>query len=305
MVEGIAVQCLPYLRAMLGRHFVVPLAVCVLLLVAPSTAVALQLNLVAEGSKGSRVFVEGFGNDTVKLSTVNFRRGLASTEYVVEGRVSPRSIQARFGRFGRVSVRFQPSGKVTHRKPSGPCRGETATVRSGRFVGSIRFTGERGYTKVRARRAAGSVTAPSWKCKYDKGIFELPPNIGKFPGVEQVALSAYTPRRIRGFGALELTSSSSDDSSIAMMMARIAERRRGIRITRQVITFEKSNAFSLAPHFASATVSPSPPFHGTATFERDAEGGGSWSGSLGVTFPGRVTYSLAGPTFSAYLNWQA
>ena len=59
--------------------------------------------------------------------------------------------------------------------------------------------------------------------------------------------------------------------------------------------------FSFDEALTTATVSPPPPSHGTATLVRAADGSTSWSGSLSATMLGR-RYPLAGPGFESELQ---
>lgn len=89
------------------------------------------------------------------------RRGTAVTAYVARGTVTSRRIEASFGKFGEVAVRFRPSPRPRKSTPRRRCKGrERFANRSGVFVGSVRFTGEHRYLAVRAHRVKGGIRTP-------------------------------------------------------------------------------------------------------------------------------------------------
>lgn len=68
-------------------------------------------------------------------------------------------INARIGRLGHIDVHFVPESIEEEAPPrSLGCHGGKITVEDGHFVGLIAFTGERGFTRVRAHQATGSIT---------------------------------------------------------------------------------------------------------------------------------------------------
>jgi hypothetical protein len=72
-------------------------------------------------------------------------------------------MKASFGKLGKVSLHFRPSGKVRRVKIPKTClkhRPPVVSARLGTFVGTIKFRGERGYTTVSAHRVKGGIGDP-------------------------------------------------------------------------------------------------------------------------------------------------
>jgi hypothetical protein len=228
-----------------------------------------------------------------------------SVSYSVRGRVTDERIAARFGGLGRVSLRWEPNGVEEVQKNPAGCKGRPSVTHRGRFTGTIRFRGEQGYTRVRASTAPGFV-ARSYRvvCKRpDRG--ENRPSF-KFP--EATSLSAVSSRG----GAPPWFSvykqepsrrgglSSSEETGYT---ARATERRQGMTIFRSASASSPPETFAFTPpgsNPVSATVAPTWPFSGSATYEKSADGA-SWSGDLAVELPGRGVLPLADPTYRAKL----
>lgn len=145
------------------------------------------------GSNGYRIKVsgspgEGFNNE-VELSA---ERGGESATYRAFGTVTASSMKASFGHLGKLSLHFHPSGEVRRVKISKRClkkRPPLVTARLGTFVGTIRFRGEGGYTKVSAHRAVGglgdplAITSKKPVCQKPSARFRMNRNLGKWPSV--------------------------------------------------------------------------------------------------------------------------
>jgi hypothetical protein len=100
---------------------------------------------------------------------------------------------------------------------------------------------------------------------------------------ETVALAA-----ARGCGRFGFIAVADRDplKPLKLFLTTSRERVGRVRVSRFVLLFaERPGAFSFDSALTSASVAPPPPFHGTATFQRGAEGAPStWSGSLSVSF---------------------
>lgn len=243
---------------------------------------------------GYRISVERT-RGRVSLYAVHGRKSFfASTSYTVPAKASPRRIDARFGRFGRISVRLKTE-RMKKGKLEEQCKGKPETVRFGVFVGTIRFRGEGGYTSVAARRAEGQLsTGEKFKCVF--------PNLRPGSGLaaqqsHQVAPSLTATQGRRRF--LQVEASGGKQRSI-IFSAGSSERRGRMSIFRDVFAEAAPASFVFASDLSSATVRPPLPFQGEASFQR-ASSGPVWSGSLSVDFPGREDVQLAGPRFTAHL----
>jgi hypothetical protein len=243
--------------------------------------------LFLRGSDGYRVQLMTTGRTVV----LEAGKGLVSTLYAVRGNVSGNRIRARFGKLGRVAVTFTPRGgrkKKSDRCPSGGPR-----LEFGLFRGTIQFRGERGYTTVRTRRAAGLVLHP----------LRRPCRRGRRAGVSgtgrrslNTQLTAVS-RRNRTVTSFDL--SRRGHSRLSLEATR-QERRGEMRIFRQAsAVIGGENAFissgpNVQPAFAFV-VAPKP-FGGSALFE--PEGTLEWTGSLNAWLPGAGKVALTGEDFA-------
>lgn len=213
--------------------------------------------------------------------------------YSVRGLSSTQRLRGRIGNLGRIAVRFEPTGRVDRIEPPRGCEGRDAVVTHGVFVGTIRFRGEGGYTRVDAHRAKGRVTtSPSWRCGSVPSIADLE----KRP-VEFSVLAASAPHQRVFFAATK----TEEDLDLASFRGGTIESRGALRIERQALADEREGTFDFEPGLGAASVEPPAPFRGTASFVREPDGLTSWSGPLSVVLPGAGVVQLTGPTFSADL----
>jgi len=245
------------------------------------------------GSDGSLLSIKAAeGQVSISVSPKQPRLGDQEvSEYTANGSTSRDAIQASFASFGEISVQFVPSVKVRTKSLKLPpkCEGPKKIVRrEGAFVGTIKFTGENGYTSVDALEAAGSVGTPlEFDCV--KGV--PVPSPGSHQRIPTV-LNARTSDGRLGFEAAlrrrgQVEFSAGEASEVE-----------GISILRSVTKSGRSSRFRFDRDYRTATVSPPAPFSGTAKFERGAEGTKSiWAGSLSVSFPGEPGVPLAGSLF--------
>jgi hypothetical protein len=260
----------------------------------PGSPLTVEFRLKA--SNGYAVSVYGVRNRVILAAT----RGRASAQYSVRGVVSKDGVEARFGKLGRVSVAF--TEKRMKRVPSSilGCRGGPEVQRLGTFAGTIGFRGERGYTEVRAHTARGkTAVSPRWTC---------PPGSNSTSGLEipdQVDLGASCGTT--GFAAIGHRSVEDgppvfpDDPAGTSFLAFSRTARGRMTVTRLALAFGKQTDFLFDNAFSFATVTPPPPFHGSATLSRDPSGGASWEGSLSVSLPGEEL-ALVDPRFKVALK---
>jgi hypothetical protein len=243
---------------------------------------------------GYRISVERTRGHVSLYALHSGKSFFASTSYSVRAKASPQRIDARFGRFGRVSVRLKTE-RMKKGKLEPQCKGKPETVRFGVFVGTIRFRGEGGYTSVDARHAEGRLsTGEKFKCVFPN----LRPGFGSAAHASrQVPPSlAVSQGRHRFFNA----EVASGKKRSAIFSAGSFERRGHTSIFRDVFAEAPPASFVFASDLSSATVQPPLPFQGEASFQRESSGP-FWSGSLSVDFPGREDVQLAGPRFIAHL----
>jgi hypothetical protein len=194
------------------------------------------------------------------------------------------------GKLGRINVRFEPDGSVDRLRPPRSCKGHEQVVRSGTFVGSIRFRGEDGYTQLSSHRAHGTMAEPrSWKCP---NAPDGPENASGAP-----VLVAHTPHSRVVFAAI----SGPEQVPFRFFVAGTSERVGALHIGRSVLVEGMPASFEALADLSSATVGPPKPFSGTASFVRNIDGSTNWSGTLSVALPGAQSTALTGPAFEADL----
>jgi hypothetical protein len=262
---------------------------------------AMHLGLHAAG--GYQVAVSGFGQ-TVGLSVARprpSRHAGASTTYIARGKLGADTIEAGFGAFGQLSMRFQPSGKVVYGKRQQGCIGpDRTTTRFGQFVGSLRFRGEDGYVSVQTHRVKGKIRTPdSLQCT---GAEAGP--AGTTQGGEAAGQGKRTTLRA-GFrlGLHDLSLEASSARAGHARYVAVSEQSQGqIAIYRSAYVQASPLTFATDSALSFASVSPPPPFSGTGTLRRAANGTRSWAGSLAVSFLGAADVPLAGPQFRTALS---
>lgn len=239
------------------------------------------------------------------------RRPGAEVDYLTFVAVPAKNgIQANLGSLGAVSVRFKASGpqKRLPNLPEGCYRARSRGV----FVGKIDFHGEEEFTEAAASRAKGEVIVSRGDCDtFDRPSRSQPAPRARLVPTE-VGLFA---RHLSKASSVRFECSEGPGSDLAPIGATDPDRRyfkasadekRGrIFIFRSIKgTSDDPATFTFNNALTSATVVPPPPFIGTATLEReDRAERGSWTGDLTASFPGAPNVPLAGPGFTATMNF--
>ncbi len=241
----------------------------------------------------------GKGNELEKLLGVS----QAVTAYVARGTVTSRRITASFGQFGKVDVRFRPSGRVVESPPRHRCRGtDHFTSKLGVFVGGVRFSGENQYVAVRSHRAKGRLRTP-----LHLDCSSLPPGLLSRPRARPVPQHpAFTPSYLtatsrHGVAAVELITFRVGKTTL---FAAITEEGLGsmARIRYALATAPSKKAFALNDALTEATIAPPTPFRGEGTYRAAPDGTTSWTGPLSVSLPGAPRLALTGEAFEATLG---
>lgn len=266
--------------------------------VSPATArTPFHPGLWLETDDGYRVGVIGSGDGV--LLYVTRGGGRALTGYVARGTVTPRRLQASFGKYGEVAMRFRPSAGSARQGPNRHCAGAGRFAsRTGVFVGSLRFRGEGGYVSVNAHRAKGLVSGVAPQCERGQSDRReeraIRPSQRRPWGLDPSFLSASWRRAITsaslgviGFGEKSLFVATAEQSEGSVAKIRFAFGLGG------------KKAFTVDDALTTARVSPPAPFKGTGTYRAAADGTTTWSGTLSVGFPGAGRFALAGPPFTA------
>lgn len=224
------------------------------------------------------------------------------TAYVARGTVTPRRIAASFGKFGRIDVRFRPTGKAVALPVGDHCRGpDHFTSRRGVFAGGIEFEGEHRYVAVRAHRAPGRVRSPlrlhclSGRFRTSATRRERP--VGPDGGSPHETLAAVWRHAV---SSTELYSFA--DRRRAFTVAVVEESLGRMAEFHQGLTLSRPQVFAIDNALTKATLAPPPPFHGTGTYEAAPDGSKSWTGSLSVSFPGAPRRPLTGEQFKVSVS---
>ncbi|HSS40932.1 MAG TPA: hypothetical protein VLK37_00110 [Solirubrobacterales bacterium] len=255
------------------------------------------------GSHGYGVHVFGVSRNQVWVVVT---KGSASAAYLGRGTVSEDGIEGEFGNLGRISVRLESDSHTEMEEPEPGCKGRASVTRTGRFTGLIRFRGENGFTNVHVKSAGG------FAHRRYRTVCKRPPEhrsqARKQPPT--VSLSAVSRRYARApwFSVFKQMPSKRSKffSSLeeANYTARMIERRPNLGIYRTASATSAPETFAVTPLDTSpvtATVAPPAPFSGSATYEKNGGGGGTWSGDLAVELPGRGKLSLTDSTYHAKL----
>jgi hypothetical protein len=226
------------------------------------------------------------------------------------------TLDAKIGGLGRFRGHFVPDTSLTEGPEKG-CTGDPTTIEKGHFVGSFSFHGEMGFTTVQARRAPGRVTrqgATSCPASRPRGPLRHRSPHGKAEK-ERKKRERETFRLLAGdargklvFRAEREESPEPDEGSPTAFSASTTETTGSLQVSRSASVFEiggdSATAFqipNLAEPLAEATVSPSAPFSGSATFHLDDPKTAGWTGDLAVELPGAGQVPLTGENISAGL----
>jgi hypothetical protein len=280
------------------------------------TPARIEEQLGVRGSKGFLIGATLDNRRAFSLSASKFGNVIEGATYKL--RVHPRrgsdDIVARLGKLGRIDVRFVPH-KVRRKRPEEGCKGGKTVIEEGAFVGLIAFHGERGFTRVHTRRAAGSVVrTPTLTCKppgpllTSKQIKKLEREIkegkeevkekreeeGKEAEEESFDVGLHaTARGHRAilFATKGVIKLPGEKGFALTNIVAGAERHRG-RIEESAYAFDllgKGSDF-LVPNrrhpAAEGILKPPAPFTGSATFRRESAKKSSWTGDLRIDLPG-------------------
>jgi hypothetical protein len=275
-----------------------------LLAACPSVAIAKGGHSVIPANRSEEFRLRGSGGFSISVVasggavSLTARKGDLSASYSVRGVASSKRIKARFPGLGLVSVQFHPFGPA-HRKAVPPgCKGKDGTVQRGRFVGTVEFEGEQGYTTVHAAQAKGKVTVSR------KQVCQ---NTGGEGGSSFRLTALIATARSEGISvvALRLTRKSRSTVGFAGFGATLFESLGRLSIVRSIEASGGINTFTTSEtgrEITSATITPPSPFTGSATYEKQKGSPATWTGTLAGTFLGHGEVSLVGPQFTAEIS---
>jgi hypothetical protein len=256
---------------------------------------AFQSGFTVSRSHGYEVRVFTFGSAVILEVLHGSRPHLSATAYVARGVALPHRLQASFGRFGKVSMRFRAPGKGKGVRSL--CRyGERLSQRHGSYVGNLRFRGEDGYLSLDLHRAEGSIVTPAGRCRRPRlsqaelekeleSLFE--PTSGLLAVSREGVTTTSFLSLTQGDRALFFASHEETHAKLAIIRFAVATAPKGLQANEAV---------------TSARVSPPAPFHGTGRYRAAPDGTTTWSGPLAVNFPGAPRFPLSGPSFETFLE---
>jgi hypothetical protein len=305
--------------------------VAALLLCLPAAAVArpgdeirprsLHLTMSAAATRGYTVSVGTLGHHRVVLTAV---KGGQSATYMVRGKVSRHHVKADFGRFGRLSLRFQgsprpfPTPRRVNRRPPPirECRGRKPEREVGNFRGTIEFDGQRGFTRLAVgglrgelrrsyrqvcrivpRRRAAAIARGS--AAAGESTFTL----------ALLSAHARVGRTVTRFSAINLEPPAGirlpGESLFSIVLASVQERVGRVRVIRSTFEIADPGEVRISRRGvrpAKARVNLDSPFSGAAFFRGATDASPSlWQGDFKVRLSGSGRLPLTGTRFRASL----
>lgn len=226
------------------------------------------------------------------------RQGAAVSMYVARGTVTTRRIKASFGEFGRIAVRFRPSGRVVKSPRRRHCRGaHRFTSRPGVFVGKVRFTGEKRYVAVRAHRVKGRIRSPlrlrcSSRGQRRASAKRYARPVGNGPDFSFNVLQA---GQREALAATEFLAFQVGSKTLYFVLRE--ESRGKMAVVRYAMAMAPSSSFAENEALTAAKLDPPRPFAHAGHYVASADGTKAWGGNLSVALPGAPRFPLTGPQF--------
>ena len=269
-------------------------------------------------SDGFSLYLRSHGHRRIELDVEsnNPNRPYTTMVYWTSGRVNRHGIQANFGPFGWIKLRFVGSPmKSLVRMPN--CRAPRPGVyQYGAMKGSVEFETLGGVVRLTAHRIEEGETwqAPRSSCSPKPGRFGGPgslfsgkrkPRKAQSESFEQTFLArAHMLERtidvyaIRVAGEVtELAATSTRRFGPVLVSTSIQAPENEVPGSGEEVELSITGR---GPRPAGATLSAASPFSGSGTYKRGPDTA-TWLGSLAVEIPGEGTLSLAGPAFHANL----
>lgn len=239
---------------------------------------------------------------TVESGALGSLSHLAATSYVAHGTATESRLQASFGQFGELSMRFHPSQNRTWVKRGRNCRGlGQFLVRHGVWAGTLHFRGEDDYLSLNVHRVRGTVETIAPQCRQASQEGRSRPLIRPS---QEPALGREVPvlqaRWRHGVRAAEFLGGSGREGS--SFFAATQEARGRVAIFRAAHAEGKARAVTADHALTEAKLSPPSPFHGSGRYRAAADGSKTWAGGLFVSFPGAPHYALTGEPFEPALE---
>lgn len=247
-----------------------------------------------ETGNGYEVGVSNFGSSVILAVSKDHGKHFSQTLYLARGVATPDRLQATFGQFGEVQMRFREAG--VHRVCHGPFG---LTTHKGVWVGNLRFKGEGGYVSVRLHRATGGILEPSGICRR---YFRHLRHHHHHGGGSSILFSSPAALFAESRDGVDTTSVLAlEFLGESGVLATHEESRGKLAIVRSALVFIHP-AFHVNEAATAAKLAPPAPFHGTGRYHAAADGTSTWSGGLTANFPGAPRFPLTGPQYKVLLD---
>ncbi len=266
----------------------------------PETGTIVNVELGLKTNNGLRAQLETADDETVTLK-LRDRDQLVS--YEVQGDVTKEGLKVRLGRLGLIDVAFTPTRTLSATEPSEGCTGEPRTLREGTFAGTIDFTGERNYVRIKAAQVEGSMSVISqWQCP------EEPTPLART--ARPLALSSRSEEKAASLLAFGRRCSCTFAAGLHFSKGKArsifygfkGESREGMEIVRAIVARAGASAFVVDLVAGAATVRPPRPFRGQATLERGLGDHPLWHSTIRMPFLGAASINPQGPDLSVDLD---
>jgi hypothetical protein len=268
-------------------------------------------------SDGFLLFLRGYGHRTIELDigSEDPEEPLTTMTYRTTGRVDRHGIEADFGQFGRIGLRFSGSPERST-FPFPNCKATKPEVNQyGSLKGRIEFESLGGAVQLKADQVEEGQTwhAPKRTCtpkpsqirygRHDPLERHRPPEPEAEFSLQTFVARAHLMGRTIDLYAVRLLGKVID------MAATSTRRFDRVLVSTSVHAPEsevpglgkavKLSIFGSGPRPRGATLSASAPFSGSGTYRKRPGQAPSWLGSLAADIPGEGTLPLAGPGFHA------
>jgi hypothetical protein len=316
-------------RALFFRGLaVVAISSCTLLFAEPGVAGAAHTVVHPESfrfeaqlpsSDGYSLYLRGYGHRKIELDlgSESSEKPYTTMTYTTTGRVDRHGIEADFGQFGLVDLRFAGSPKRSI-FPFPNCNaGKPEVNQYGAMRGRVEFESLGGVVQLETGRVEEGQTwhAPKRTCTpkpshVSYGGPEVAKRIGQREAESGSFVKTFVARAHLMARTIDLYATKIQGEVIDM--AATSTRRFGpVLVSTSVHAPEgeaaapgKAVELSIVgsgPRPRGAGLSAAAPFSGSATYRKRPGTAPSWLGSLAVEMPGEGTLPLAGPGFHAIL----
>ncbi len=287
-----------------------------------TTPPELSAQFTLQGTNGYEIKADVAGRRQLEITALKFGSVIQSAVYSLRlhSRHGPEEIAANLGVLGRIDVRFVPR-KLRREPPPKNCQGPVTVIEQGRFVGTIAFRGEEGFTEAHADHAAGAIArVPSYKC----------PPVGPRPNLKKVRRQLEKLEKEAKAEEAE-AEEGDEEKALAVRLHAVAAGGRVTLTTTKTVLKEKhgkglaidtllavgtrrrgpiEESFVAGEIFGKGTtftvpnrkdpksegiLKPPAPFSGSATFRRHPKKPPTWTGDLEVYLPSFGEVRLTGP----------